>query len=252
MFSGRELRGLLRLDRGYAQLPLMPEGSDALNSTTDVEPPIGPIGELQSRADLVAEAIRSAILSGRLQTGETLVERQLAATLNVSKTPVREALISLSRSGLVTTSPNRGVMVRQLDMDELRSIYQVRLLLEPWAVAQSTRTRPGLAVEAARRALDDAGDAMRRSDRVAASLANRRFHHTLYVGCGNRLVCSTLDDVQDLVTLGILTLLWPRASTWGSEAEEHAAILEAVAASDARRAERLAREHVQRSLARIK
>ena len=57
---------------------------------------------------MIAKAIREAILNGELATGAPLVERELAASLGVSKTPVREALWSLLQSGLVLQSPQKG------------------------------------------------------------------------------------------------------------------------------------------------
>src|SRR5215211_5972136 len=93
-----------------------------------------PVARATTASDLVADSIRAAILSGQLKPGETLVERRLAVQLGVSKTPVREALIALSTSGLVAVNPNRGVTVRRLTLDDIRKCYEVRLLLEPWAV----------------------------------------------------------------------------------------------------------------------
>src|SRR5690606_2013293 len=101
-----------------------------------------PLTQPASRSDQVAGSIRLAILEGRIKPGDTLVERRLADQLGVSKTPVREALIGLVSSGLVTLSPNRGVSVRRLALGDLRQIYQMRVLLEPWAVRRSTEAPP--------------------------------------------------------------------------------------------------------------
>ena len=103
---------------------------------------LSPLSPVSSRADLVAESIRSAILAGRIRPGDTLVERRLAAELGVSKTPVREALIMLAAGGLVVLTPTRGTSVRVLDADDLRKIQEVRLLLEPWAVGRHGPARP--------------------------------------------------------------------------------------------------------------
>ena len=96
-----------------------------------------PLPRSTTTSDLVVDSIRDAILSGRLAPGETLVERRLAELLGVSKTPVREALIALAVSGLVTVTPNRGAVVRAVDVEDVRKAYEVRLLLEPWAVAKA-------------------------------------------------------------------------------------------------------------------
>jgi DNA-binding GntR family transcriptional regulator len=210
-----------------------------------------PLTRAATRADLVADSIRSAILSGALKPGESLVERRLADLLGVSKTPVREALIGLSSAGLVLVNPNRGVTVRSLGTDDLRQVYEVRLLLEPWAVSRTARLRPPQALEAGRAALAEARALMAGDDRAGLSLANRRLHRALYSACGNDLVTARLDDLQDLTALGTVSLLWERWPTWREEFAEHEEILAAVEAGEAALAERLMRKHVKRSLTRL-
>jgi DNA-binding GntR family transcriptional regulator len=210
-----------------------------------------PLSRAATRADLVADSIRSAILSGALKPGESLVERRLAELLGVSKTPVREALIGLSSAGLVLVNPNRGVTVRSLGTDDLRQVYEVRLLLEPWAVSRTARLRPPQAMEAARATLAEARALVAGDDRAGLSMANRRLHRALYAACGNDLVTARLDDLQDLTALGTVSLLWERWPTWREEFTEHEEILAAVEAGDATLAERSMRRHIKRSLTRL-
>jgi DNA-binding GntR family transcriptional regulator len=202
-------------------------------------------------SDLVADSIRAAILAGRLRPGETLVERRLAQLLGVSKTPVREALIALSTTGLVTVSPNRGVTVRRLTLDDIRKVYEVRLLLEPWAVAQTARRGERAALDGARTALAEARALLPSDDHAALSLANRRFHRTLYSTCGNELVAAKLDDLQDLTALGVVSLLWEQWPTWREEFAEHEELIEVIGAGQSATAERLMHQHIRQSITRL-
>lgn len=209
-----------------------------------------PLGRTTTRSDLVAASLRTAILSGRLKPDEVLVERRIAAQLGVSKTPVREALISMTSSGLLTPTRNRGVAVRRLESADVRRIYEMRLLLEPWAagqVAAASRFDSG----EARRALDDAARFVEADDRVGLSLANRRFHRSLYSTCANELVVRSLDDLQDLTALGTVSLLWQHWPTWRTELQEHREILAAVEEGRADDAAELLRRHIQRSITRL-
>ncbi|MFF2074018.1 GntR family transcriptional regulator [Kitasatospora sp. NPDC058162] len=80
------------------------------------------------------------LLGGRWQPGDRIVERRLAAELNVSQAPVREALRSLQTLGVLDAEPNRGVRVREIGPAELREVYQVRAALErPAAEAAAVR-----------------------------------------------------------------------------------------------------------------
>ncbi|MBX6381842.1 MAG: GntR family transcriptional regulator [Microbispora sp.] len=210
---------------------------------------LSPVARSTTRTDLVADAIRTAILSGRIAQGETLVERRLAERLGVSKTPVREALIGLAATGLVVIDRNRRVTVRVVGRAELRKAYEVRLLLEPWAIGRTAVS--GHPVDGARAALAEAGALLDGAGTAALSLANRRFHRELYAQCGNEFVVAQLDTLQDLAALGTVAVLWRDQPTWPEEHEEHEAILAAVESGDAALAEHLARRHIERSVARL-
>jgi DNA-binding GntR family transcriptional regulator len=218
------------------------------------------MGVPTSRSDLVAGTLRSVILSGGFRPGQILVERQLAAQLGVSKTPVREALIALASSGLVTISRNHGVAVRTLTASEVRDIYELRLLLEPWAVGQGLIRAAGVvdvadsALDAARAALDEADTSAERGDAVASSLASRRFHRELYSRTGNELVIAQLNQMQDLIALALLVAeVWKNGArpVGPRERAEHRAMLAAAATGDAVAAERLTREHIEHAMAAL-
>ena len=204
----------------------------------DQAPTLPPLGRSTTRSDLVAASIKSAILSGRLQPDEVLVERRIAEQLGVSKTPVREALISLTSSGLLTPTRNRGIAVRRMRPADVQHVYEMRILVEPWAVAQVIGAGAFEATDA-RQALDEAGRFVDADDHAGLSLANRRFHRSLYSTCANELVVRALDDLQDLTALGTVSLLWEQWPTWRRELQEHLDILAAVQQGRARDAEEL-------------
>jgi len=218
--------------------------------TDDQAPVLPPLGRSTTRSDLVAASIKAAILAGRLHPDEVLVERRIAEQLGVSKTPVREALIALTSSGLLTPTRNRGVAVRRLGAEDVQRIYEMRMLVEPWATGQVAGVSRFDATEA-RRALADAERCADADDHAGLSLANRWFHRSLYCACPNDLVVRSLDDLQDLTALGTVSLLWEQWPTWRHEAHEHHDILAAVTEGRAGDAEELMRRHIQRSIERL-
>jgi DNA-binding GntR family transcriptional regulator len=202
-------------------------------------------GALPSRTVAVLEAIKHAILTGELKPGRPLVETDLAELLGVSKTPVREALKTLAGAGLVTMNPYKGAAVRVVGGEQARHIYDVRLLLEPEAVARAVAAGPDL--YAAHAALASADNAR---DQAERSLANRDFHRALYAGCGNPLLVRMLDDLRDQTAL-VAVASWrhdpPGAvvPSWEREAAEHQAILQAAeGGGDVTRAAALLRAHI--------
>lgn len=253
--AGRQPSGRVRGSaRGYHEIwsTGIPDTVTKLSTErNETASALAPVPRSTTTSDLVVEAIRSAILSGAFKPGETLVERRLAEQLGVSKTPVREALIALSATGLVQVTPNRGTVVRAVHADDVRQAYEVRALLEPWAVARTVRRAGAQAVVEARAALTEAARHRSGEDHVRLSLANRHFHRVLYAGCGNDIVVAQLDALQELAALGAVAMIWTREPSWRTEHDDHEEILDAVGEGAAERAERLTRKHIRQSVQRL-
>jgi DNA-binding GntR family transcriptional regulator len=104
-----------------------------VTGTLDSLPMIGP-ARRRVLSDEVADAIRDAIFDGRIDLGQRLVEDELASLLNVSRGPVRRALVLLSEEGLVNTEHHRGTTVAELSADDVRETASLRTALERLAV----------------------------------------------------------------------------------------------------------------------
>ncbi|MQA09370.1 MAG: FCD domain-containing protein [Pseudonocardiaceae bacterium] len=227
---------------------------DEVGELAVVEPgkaelPAAFLGETTTRSSLVKSALRDMIIAGKFKPGETLVERHLATMLGVSKTPVREALISLASTGLVLVSHNRGVVVRRPSLEDMRKVCELRLLLEPWAIGRSTERNSEQTYATAKAALEESKALLDTDDQVKLSLTNRRFHRALYSHAGNELVAAQLDAMQDLISLGFV-VVWERSvwPVWRQEYDEHCEILAAVQAGKADTATRVGRQHIERSM----
>jgi DNA-binding GntR family transcriptional regulator len=202
-----------------------------------------PLGEPRTRTDLVVDAIKVAILNGSLPPGQPLSERDLAARLGVSKTPVREALKLLRSTGLVELGAYQQVNVRRIDRTLVSELYQARLLIEPHAVGLAVQARGSRPTPEATAALGEAVSAASTDDLAAVSLANRRFHQLLYTQCGNRFLVAQLDQLQDITALAA-TVGWRHGRTDREEAGEHAAILAAFEKGDTTAATDLMHQHI--------
>ena len=99
-------------------------------------PELSAFEKLQPRSAMVVERLKAAVLSGALVPGQELNERRLAESFEVSKTPVREALIAFMRSGLAVRNARGAVIVRPVNKEFIESVQEMRLLLEPAAVRQ--------------------------------------------------------------------------------------------------------------------
>ncbi|MEV6129667.1 GntR family transcriptional regulator [Streptomyces violaceusniger] len=193
---------------------------------------------IPSRTQYVLEAVKHAILTGRLRPGQALVEAELAAQFGVSKTPVREALKTLAGRGLVVMSEYKGATVRTVDTAMAHAVYDVRLLLEPEALRRTVAARAGLEAAGAALERSDAAD-----DPAGRSLANRDFHRALYLPCGNPLLTRMLDELRDQAAL-VSAVAWQAVPSWEQEAHEHREILARALGGDADGAGRALHDHI--------
>ena len=194
----------------------------------------------RSSVDRVYEALREKILSGVYAPGSRLILSRLANEHEMSFIPVREALQRLEGERMVRSERNRGATVTELSIDDMRDIYETRLILEDAAIRAATAAIDERQLERAERALEGMRvNFLDGHDRQAYAW-HQEFHFALYEPAGSAW------------TLHLIRLLWSSAERYmrlaasvRPEAEqfvaEHAQILRAVQAGDAdEAAERLA------------
>lgn len=132
-----------------------------------------PMSNMES-AQHAADQIRAAIIQGHFRPGDRLIEKQLTDQLNLSRHPVREALRSLSREGLVEMRVNRGAVVAELDSNAILEVYSIRSVLGKLAL-KALITTPELLTPAVLKKLETlAKKALKlaQQDSQANSIAN--------------------------------------------------------------------------------
>lgn len=192
------------------------------------------------------DAIKEAILSGHVTPGQPLIEEQIAAELQISRTPVREALAILQHEQLLAPRGGRGLYVRELTREEVVAMFVANEAVEPFLVRHAARqaTEPQLAAMWA--AIELGRQAAPRGDIVGSLRSGRDFHRAVGVASGNapltQFVASN-EERTDLYLLSYGMVL----DVDGMEASnrEHAAIYNAIADGDPEAAMRLAIYHSQ-------
>jgi DNA-binding GntR family transcriptional regulator len=127
--------------------------------------------------ELVADVLREAITSGHLKADDPLPQAEIAAQLQVSHIPVREALRQLQSEGLVTFRPNYGATVTAHTAEEIREIYEIRVILETAAVRRAATRLPDEALDEAAKILKQAE---REKDGAAWGSRDLEFHRLIY------------------------------------------------------------------------
>lgn len=201
--------------------------------------------------DAVEEALRQAIIEGRVPPGVFLKEAEVAEALGVSRVPLREALRTLESDHLVTVVHGRGIQVARLDWTAISEEYEVRLCLEPRAAALACQ-RASLAEIAALKAVtEEVKAAIERKDFSSAAKRNADFH-TLLIGLSqNRLMQRLCRHCWGSLRLALLLSkneTEPEVEPLNSQLEsQHRELIQALEARDESRAEAIARQHILES-----
>lgn len=193
--------------------------------------------------DAVTNALREAILDGALQPSAWLREDELARTLQVSRTPVREALRRLADEGLVVKTAHQGTVVAGLSLEDILALYVVRENLEGVAGRlAAVRCTPQLlaGLEAAQERMSRA---VARGDAAELGRENLEFHRLLRTAAGNPYLERFLTQVEHAVRrLPVNTFVKPGRAE--AVLAEHRAIIEAIRSRDGDAAEAAAKKHM--------
>lgn len=140
------------------------------------------------------QKIRSEILSGRFKPGDRLNETRLAEEFNISRIPIREALLQLHEQGLVMNQPRRGMFVTQLSEEDVQRINSLRIILEAEAL-KLCRANITASYDAHLGSLVEKLEHSLKEPDYRAAMLDLEFHRALWVGSGNPYIEKTLNSL---------------------------------------------------------
>jgi GntR family transcriptional regulator, trigonelline degradation regulator len=203
----------------------------------------------------VLDELRQSIISGRLNPGDRLLERELIAMMGVSRTVIREALRQLESEGLVAIIPNKGPVVRALTVEEARDLYTIRAVLE--GLAARLFVEQATAAQVAR--LDEALQVLEKaydSGNAAKMLETKNsFYQALFAGARSSTLSSMLGMLHGRIwRWRALGLRHPKRSLERDREsmKNLRAVLKAIEARDADLAEKTLRQEVSKAAAEVR
>jgi GntR family transcriptional regulator, rspAB operon transcriptional repressor len=191
-------------------------------------------------------ALRRAIRELRLTPGQMVLEKEAAAALGISRTPVREALVRLESEGLLRLVPRHGFSVAPLDPGSLQEIYEILEGLETVAVDLAASRANGEQLDTMDSAIEEQVRALRADDLVAWMAADDAFHAAIVEMSGNERLRRYAQSLEDQIHRARLFThqLRPKPSR---STEDHRAVAEAIRAGDGERARALHQAHRRRA-----
>ncbi len=186
-----------------------------------------------SNTQRALKELRELIFTGTLAPGSDHLESALAERLGMSRTPVREAALTLESQGLLQLRPRKGMRISPIAVDDMREIYDVLTQLESLAAERAAQAGyqeddlKGLA-----QSITDMTDAIGRSDLEAWAEADEAFHHELVILGKNKRVVAIFETLSDQVRRARSATLYERPLPTKSN-DDHMAVYQAILAGDA-------------------
>ncbi|WP_246945165.1 GntR family transcriptional regulator [Bacillus pinisoli] len=198
------------------------------------------------------EELKNNILAGVYKPGDKLTEVALANELNVSRTPIRDALQRLGAEGLVTITPHKGIMVTKLTKKDVQDYYQVRKMLEGLAAKLAAENATETELALFREFFEGLEELFEREKGLDnykdIAKKNVEFHRLICQMAKNDVLAKMLENLASPITV-------VRSTNWSTfkdrkniTMEEHRKIAYAILAKDSKLAQEAAEEHIQQAL----
>jgi DNA-binding GntR family transcriptional regulator len=155
------------------------------------------MGSSLSKSDLVFKYIKEKILSNELKPGEQINLQKIGEELSISKIPIREGLKRLESIGLVETTPNVGVKVKRLDLDELEQLMLIRRELETLATRMAAEKIDKKTIKKLKTLIDKMEIERQAENINQYSQLNKEFHLTIYRSSQADLIANMIEDLWD-------------------------------------------------------
>lgn len=203
----------------------------------------------RSTAETIADQLRDAIAGGRFAPGDQVTEHELAAELQVSRGPVREALQRLMQEGLLVGEPGRSVVVMSMSDADVADLYLARLALEREA-ALVLALRPPEALGPLEALVGELATAVREGRAAEAAALDSAFHAALVEASGSPRLIRMFATVQ-VETRFCLTVLRAARPARADLAAEHESVLAAIRSGDPVRIGAVLQDHMDAAVAAL-
>jgi|ERR1700761_716235 len=200
----------------------------------------------------VADSIRQAIFSGSFELGDHLNEADLADRLQVSRGPVREALMQLKQEGIVTMMWHRGAYIMELSAKDARELSSLRTLLEVFAIREAASAATTSDFDLMSGVLTSMSKAVEDQSDFDMIQMDVRFHDKLYQAAHHDRLWNAWNSIRSQVTLSLVVKRHTSNEYYRDKVTaEHQELFDVVRSRDADACERAIRDHLSATYSRL-
>jgi DNA-binding GntR family transcriptional regulator len=189
--------------------------------------------------------VKSEILTRSYKPGELITDKQIAESLSISRTPVREAFHRLANEGLLINEARRGWRVYSLSLDDIHEIFDIKVVLEGMLASQAAQCQDEDLRSNLQTALDEMELATTQNDTEAWFAADEKFHNTIFTMVHNERARRTIQNLNDQwhrLRIGFAAM----QSRMTTSIDEHKLIANAILVGDAEAADQAMQVHLNR------
>jgi DNA-binding GntR family transcriptional regulator len=206
---------------------------------------IFPQPEKTTVGEYIYEVIKKNIVRMKLEPGRRISENEISELLGVSRTPVREAFIKLSREGLLYILPQRGTYVSQIDLDQVEEARFIREVLESAVLKLATQGIPESALKKLDQNLDAQRECLVTKDLSRYFELDEAFHRTIFEGVNKLRTWVVIDQVNTQYKR-VRMLSYTFDKMIDSLIEQHTQLVEAIRDKDEEKAQILIGNHLRK------
>ena len=199
----------------------------------------------------VYRILKIRIIKGNLKPGEKLLENKIAEQLGVSRTPIREAIKELAAEGFLKTSPNQGVVINNISIEDLQEVLQIRRVLEGLAASIAAKIINKEEIAKLEKIIERMIITINRNDLLAYSDLNGEFHNLIFNVCGNKQLIKICNNLSSSEYRFRINALRNNPERLKYSLKEHKEIVEVLKRKDSEQADRLSKKHAENVLESI-
>ena len=202
-----------------------------------------PISRTKSLKEKAYDILKELILTGRLEQGKLHNEKRLAEVLGVSRTPVREALLELSREGMVSFVPSKGVKVLKITPKQVQEVFELRRIIEGYIIKSISKQLTPADLKKIEKILSKQDRSASKDEELSFIEMDKEFHLFMASKMGNQQIEAILQNLRDQIHLMGIRAIKDQSRSQ-QVLKEHQKIFSALKKKDAKRAHEELMKHL--------